>query len=127
LCRGSSSPSPALGSAAAPPHHLPRCLVVVDRRRRDVATARKATGGADAGGTGGGPVVSLRTAADLSDALRDADHVLYFDGGSRGNPGPGGCGAVLEAGGVVRCSAAFSLDLTSSASDDPSCEANHRD
>lgn len=37
-----------------------------------------------------------QTQSDVDLACAEWEHVMFFDGGSRGNPGSGGCGAVLE-------------------------------
>lgn len=36
------------------------------------------------------------TAEDVAQACRSWEYVMFFDGGSRGNPGVGGCGAVVQ-------------------------------
>lgn len=41
-------------------------------------------------------VVLRQTARDVEIASAAFPHILYFDGGARGNPGQGGCGAVIE-------------------------------
>lgn len=37
-----------------------------------------------------------QTQSDIDSACKEWEHVMFFDGGSRGNPGSGGCGAVVE-------------------------------
>lgn len=38
----------------------------------------------------------VQTQSDVESAFGNWEYVMFFDGGSRGNPGPGGCGALVK-------------------------------